>query len=160
MGKSVQKITDKVSLIASEDTWIEGLAIQQLTKTSELEDMERVAGMPDLHPGRGYPIGAAFFTTNKIYPALVGNDIGCGMSLWQTTTKRSKLNLDKLVKRFEHIERPLDDSWNAYIQQRKEDKEIGTTHSHHALVKHKKRHIRCIKEGVKSTFPRLLVIND
>ncbi len=25
--------------------------------------MQRVVGMPDLHPGRGYPIGAAFFSS-------------------------------------------------------------------------------------------------
>ena len=56
MGKSVQKLTDSVNLIASKDTWIEGLATQQLIKTSELAGMHRVAGMPDLHPGRGYPI--------------------------------------------------------------------------------------------------------
>lgn len=98
MGKSVQHITDNVSLIASEDTWIEGLAIQQLTKTSELNGMKHVAGMPDLHPGRGYPIGAAFFTTNRVYPALVGNDIGCGMSLWQTSMKLNKVSLDNLSK--------------------------------------------------------------
>ena len=61
MGKSVQKLTDNVSLIASKESWIEGLAIQQLIKTSELPGMHAVAGMPDLHPGRGYPIGAAFF---------------------------------------------------------------------------------------------------
>ena len=36
MGRSVQKITENVSLIASTDTWIEGLAVQQLIKTSEL----------------------------------------------------------------------------------------------------------------------------
>ena len=124
MGKSVQKISEHVSLIASKNTWIEGLAIQQLIKTSELNGMQRVAGMPDLHPGRGYPIGAAFFTTNKIYPALVGNDIGCGMSLWQTSAKVSKVNLDKLAKKFEHVELPLDDSWLAIIQSRKAAKNI------------------------------------
>jgi release factor H-coupled RctB family protein len=124
MGKSVQKITENVSLIASTDTWIEGLAIQQLIKTSELSGMHSVAGMPDLHPGRGYPIGAAFFTTNKIYPALVGNDIGCGMSLWQTSAKVSKVNLDKLAKKFEHIEKPLDESWSEIIENRKTDKGI------------------------------------
>ena len=126
MGKSVQILSDKVSLIASEDTWIEGLAIQQLTKTSELEGMQQVAGMPDLHPGRGYPIGAAFFTTTKIYPALVGNDIGCGMSLWQTSVKVSKVNLDKWVKKFADVETPLDDSWGDYLRQRKQEKEINT----------------------------------
>ena len=48
MGKSVQKITENVSLIASKNTWIEGLAIDQLIKTSELTGMHRVASMPDL----------------------------------------------------------------------------------------------------------------
>ena len=43
--------------------------------------MRRVVGLPDLHPGRGYPVGAAFFSVGRFYPALVGNDIGCGMAL-------------------------------------------------------------------------------
>lgn len=126
MGTSVQHITDNVSLIASKDTWIEGLAIQQLIKTSELPGMKYVAGMPDLHPGRGYPIGAAFFSTNKLYPALVGNDIGCGMSFWQTSMKVSKVNADKWAKRLTHIEAPLDDSWQTLVEGRKSDKQIST----------------------------------
>ena len=133
MGKSVQNLSEKVSLIASADTWIEGPAIQQLMKTSELQGMQRVAGMPDLHPGRGYPIGAAFFTANKIYPALVGNDIGCGMSLWQTSAKVSKVNLDQLAKKFMHVEQPLDSSWSRTIQQRKFEKNISNDNYNHAL---------------------------
>ena len=42
MGKSVQKLTENVSLIASKDTWIEGLAIQQLIKTSELKGLPHI----------------------------------------------------------------------------------------------------------------------
>ncbi|KZN61839.1 release factor H-coupled RctB family protein [Pseudoalteromonas luteoviolacea CPMOR-1] len=133
MGKSVQKITENVSLIASKETWIEGLAVQQLIKTSELTGMQRVAGMPDLHPGRGYPIGAAFFTASTLYPALVGNDIGCGMSLWQTSTKVSKVNLDKMAKKFEHVECPLDDSWADCVAARKHDKGIINIAFDHAL---------------------------
>ncbi|ACA88161.1 RNA ligase RtcB family protein [Shewanella woodyi] len=133
MGKSVQKITENVSLIASADTWIEGLAIQQLIKTSELSGMHRVAGMPDLHPGRGYPIGAAFFTTNRVYPALVGNDIGCGMSFWQTSAKVSKVSLDKFAKKFEHVEESLDDSWSETIASRKCAKGITTDSYDRAL---------------------------
>lgn len=124
MGKSVQEITPRVSLIASKETWIEDLAVQQLIKTSELVDMQRVAGMPDLHPGRGYPVGAAFFTTNKIYPALVGNDIGCGMSLWQTNHSVAKVKLDKIVKKFTHIEEPLSQEWQEFVEKRKIQKSI------------------------------------
>ncbi|WDD97861.1 RNA ligase RtcB family protein [Thalassomonas actiniarum] len=126
MGTNVQTITEQVSLIASETTWIEGAAIQQLKKTAELSGMVRVAGMPDLHPGRGYPIGAAFYTRNKIYPALVGNDIGCGMSLWQSSLKVSKINLDKFMKKFDRVEAPLDESWSEVVKRRKGEKDITT----------------------------------
>ena len=125
MDNSVQTITKSVCLIASKKTWIEDLAIQQLIKTSELKYMQRVAGMPDLHPGRGYPIGAAFFTKDKIYPALVGNDIGCGMGFWQTSLAVSKINLDKLVKKLGDVETPLNESWFEEIESGKDRKNIS-----------------------------------
>ena len=115
MGNSVQTLATNVSFIASENTWIEGLAIQQLLNTAALADMVSVAGMPDLHPGRGYPVGAAFFTAGRIYPALIGNDIGCGMGLWQTTAKLSKVNIDKLAKRLHSVEQPLGADWQSEI---------------------------------------------
>lgn len=127
MGNPIQKLTPNVSLIASEKTWIEGLAIQQLQKTAELAGMHSVAGMPDLHPGKGYPIGAAFFSLERLYPALVGNDIGCGMSLWQTHLKSNKVNLDKLSKQLGDVESPLDDSWQDIVAERKQQKNINTS---------------------------------
>lgn len=124
MGTSIQAISDQVTLIASESTWIEGSAIQQLQKTATLPGMLQVAGMPDLHPGKGYPIGAAFFSENTLYPALVGNDIGCGMALWQTDLKVRKANPDKLAKRLHNIENPLCESWQPLVQQRQQDKQL------------------------------------
>lgn len=95
MGKYIRPLSDAVFTIASDDLWIESLAIQQLHTTANLPNMQRVVGMPDLHPGRGYPIGAAFFSAGRFYPALVGNDIGCGMALWQTDILARKYNADK-----------------------------------------------------------------
>ena len=83
----------KVKIIASEQNWIEGWAIAQLNKTAELPGMKLVVGMPDLHPGKGNPIGAAFVTEKIFYPYLVGSDIGCGMGLWKTTLKKKKSSL-------------------------------------------------------------------
>lgn len=95
MGNYIRPLSDAVFTIASDDLWIESLAIQQLHTTANLPNMQRVVGMPDLHPGRGYPIGAAFFSVGRFYPALVGNDIGCGMALWQTDILTRKYNADK-----------------------------------------------------------------
>ncbi|SDH51240.1 release factor H-coupled RctB family protein [Pseudomonas flavescens] len=115
MGTCIRNLSDGTVLVAADDTWIEGNAIQQLETTARLPGMQRVAGMPDLHPGRGYPVGAAFFSVGRLYPALVGNDIGCGMALWRTDSAIAKLNLDKLEKRIGNLDAPLDDSWREAI---------------------------------------------
>jgi len=115
MGNYVQNLSDRVTLIAAEDTWIEGDAIQQLHNTAKLPGMSLVAGMPDLHPGRGYPVGAAFFVAEHLYPALIGGDIGCGMALWQTDIDASKASIGKLEKKLGNIDGPLDDSWQATV---------------------------------------------
>ncbi len=98
----------KINLIANPTTWMEGNAIQQLSHTAQLPHMVRVAGMPDLHAGRGYPVGAAFFSAGHFYPALIGNDIGCGMGLWQTDLSARKVNAAKLAKQLGRIDDPLE----------------------------------------------------
>ena len=116
MGNCIRNVSDGIVLIAADDTWIEGKALQQLETTARLPGMQRVAGMPDLHPGRGYPVGAAFFSVGRLYPALVGNDIGCGMALWRTDMAVARLNLDKLEKRLGSLDAPLDESWEEAVE--------------------------------------------
>jgi release factor H-coupled RctB family protein len=113
-SSSLQIIAENISVVASEKTWIEGDAIQQLQTTAKLDGMRRVVGMPDLHPGRGYPVGAAFFSVGRYYPALIGGDIGCGMSLWKTDLSTAKFSIDKLVKRLGNIDAPLIDESDAW----------------------------------------------
>ncbi len=60
--------------------------------------MQQVIGMPDLHPGKDAPIGAVFLSVSRLYPTLVGNDIGCGMALHQTSLK-AKRNMAARIKR-------------------------------------------------------------
>nr|CAC9170673.1 RNA-splicing ligase RtcB [Escherichia coli] len=111
MGNYIRPLSDAVFTIASDDLWIESLAIQQLHTTANLPNMQRVVGMPDLHPGRGYPISAAFFSVGRFYPALVGNDIGCGMALWQTDILTRKYNADKFEKRLSDLDDVAEESW-------------------------------------------------
>ena len=105
---SFEQATERtgVRVIASENTWIEGNAVRQLETTAQLQGVVKAVGMPDLHAGKGCPIGAAFLSQGWIYPALVGNDIGCGMGLWRTALKASKLKLDKWTTKLH-----LDDPW-------------------------------------------------
>jgi len=51
-----------------------------LKRLARAGDVRRVAVMPDVHLSKDVCIGVAAATTTRIYPAAVGDDIGCGMA--------------------------------------------------------------------------------
>ena len=98
-----------VRLIASPQSWIEGEAVRQLYATAQLEGMVQAVGLPDLHPGKGAPVGAAFVSEGVIYPHLIGGDIGCGMSLFKTSLLRREAKLDRWAKLRFSLEHPWEE---------------------------------------------------
>ncbi len=98
----------ELRLVTSDKSWIEGKAQQQLETTAQLPAIELAVGFPDLHPGKGYPIGAAFVSRDMFYPALAGNDIGCGMSFWQTDQLARKVKLDRLAGKLRGLDLPYE----------------------------------------------------
>eukprot|EP00347_Sterkiella_histriomuscorum_P008545 403344686 len=85
----------KIKIIAKE-TLIDEESMKQLYSAAKLEGCLFAFGMPDLHPGKGIPIGASVITENIIYPELVDQDIGCGMCFLKTGIQVSKLTMKKL----------------------------------------------------------------
>ncbi len=96
-----------VQVFANSRVWMEDAAIQQLQTTAKLPGIRAAIGLPDLHPGRGYPVGAAFFSVGRFYPALVGGDIGCGMSLLATGLRTHKTSAQRLAKALGNLEGPM-----------------------------------------------------
>ena len=58
-----------------------------------------LAFMPDLHGGKGMPIGGILATKGVIVPNAVGVDIGCGMCAVKTSVRVSDIGKDVLTKR-------------------------------------------------------------
>lgn len=56
-------------------------AYDQIKKLVNFEAYEnsKVRIMPDAHAGKGCTVGTTMTITDKVSPALVGVDIGCGM---------------------------------------------------------------------------------
>ncbi len=102
----VSSIGEKARLFASQRNWIEGNAVSQLRGTSELPGMELAVGLPDLHPGKCGPVGAAFVSSGLFYPHLVGNDVGCGMGLWQSDLSSKKTKLDRWERKLTGLDQP------------------------------------------------------
>lgn len=89
----------KSKIFCGQKTWLEGPAVEQFKRVMTFPGIVQGAAFPDLHPGRGVPVGAAFLAENIIYPALIGNDIGCGMTLFATKVNERKFKKDKLFRR-------------------------------------------------------------
>ncbi|GIJ78652.1 release factor H-coupled RctB family protein [Micromonospora phaseoli] len=94
-----------ITVFASPTSWIESDAVAQCHQVAALDGMRHVAAMPDLHPGKGAPIGAAMDST-VLYPFLVGSDIGCGIAVFPIKIKRPVP--ERLAGRFPDLDRPLD----------------------------------------------------
>jgi len=99
-----------IRVVAGVSTWVEGEALRQLDAVSRYPGMLACVGLPDIHPGKGTPIGAAFLSQGLFYPHLVGNDIGCGMGLWMTDFPVRKAKVDKLAAKLNGLDGPMDDS--------------------------------------------------
>jgi release factor H-coupled RctB family protein len=102
---SPHKPTATVTVFASAGSWIESDAVDQCHRVAALDGMIHVAAMPDLHPGKGAPIGAAMAST-VLYPHLVGSDIGCGIAVFPIGLKRAVP--ERLAGRFPDLDRALD----------------------------------------------------
>jgi release factor H-coupled RctB family protein len=99
-----------VTVFASPTSWIESDAVDQCHQVAALDGMIHVAAMPDLHPGKGAPIGAAMSST-VLYPFLVGSDIGCGIAVFPLSLKRAAP--ERIAARFPDLDRalhPVDDA--------------------------------------------------
>ncbi|MDG4759074.1 RNA ligase RtcB family protein [Micromonospora sp. WMMD710] len=94
-----------VTVFASPESWIESAALAQCQQVAALDGMLHVAAMPDLHPGKGAPIGAAM-ASSVLYPHLVGSDIGCGIAVFPIGLKRAVP--ERLATRFPDLDRALD----------------------------------------------------
>ena len=105
----------QVRLFASSKSWIEGEAVRQLYATARLDGVRQAMGFLDLHPGKGSPVGAAFVTEGKIYPHIIGGDIGCGMALFKTDLVRRDAKLDRWAEKYFHLEHPWDEEVGEFL---------------------------------------------
>jgi release factor H-coupled RctB family protein len=85
-------------IIATPEVWLEGEAERQLAEVAAYDDCAAAVGMPDLHPGPGIPIGAAFGFRDTVHPRLVGGDAGCGALVVSLGTSKLTSSLERRVR--------------------------------------------------------------
>ena len=118
-----------VRLFASSNSWIEGEALRQLYAAANFDGMRLAVGFPDLHPGKGSPVGAAFVTEGVIYPYVIGRDIGCGMALFKTDLVQRDIKLNRWADLRFDLEHP----WEGDVQEVLARSELESTEFDQAL---------------------------
>ncbi|ATW26743.1 RNA ligase RtcB family protein [Candidatus Formimonas warabiya] len=104
-------------LITRGKNWVEHTAMMQLKGLANLKGVVKAVGLPDLHAGKT-PIGVAIVSEGIIYPHIIGNDIGCGMGLFNTGIERKRFKMDRWVTRLNHIRELADlETVNPYDEQ-------------------------------------------
>jgi release factor H-coupled RctB family protein len=98
---------DNLTIIASKRNWIDSRSVETLKNITRFKGVKKVVGLPDLSTGL-VPNGSAILTEDRIYPHLIGGDIGCGMSLFEVPLKAKKIKVSKFAKALSNIE-SLDD---------------------------------------------------
>lgn len=85
VGHKDSGLSDNDDPIAGPD--IEDTALEQLRNLSTLRFIHPhgVVCMPDVHAGYGSTVGSVIATMDKVIPAAVGVDIGCGMCAVRTS---------------------------------------------------------------------------
>ncbi|MEM7245812.1 MAG: RtcB family protein [Acidobacteriota bacterium] len=90
-------VTTTPLVIANDSVWMEGNALRQLESLTEIPQLVRAVGMPDLHAGPGIPIGVSVALRDVIHPDLIGSDAGCGVRV--VALPRPKVSGAKLERR-------------------------------------------------------------
>jgi tRNA-splicing ligase RtcB len=86
---------------------VEHEALAQMRRVASLPFIyKHVAGMPDIHLGRGATVGSVIATTDAVIPSAVGVDIGCGMNAVRLSIKAHELP-DNLAQIRNDIERTV-----------------------------------------------------
>ncbi len=99
-------LSPKITLIAEDPARLDPSAVGQLEATARYEGIERVVGLPDLHVGAGIAVGAAFWSPERIWPHLVGGDIGCGIGLWELSSPVRKFRLGSVERKLHGLDGP------------------------------------------------------
>lgn len=108
----------RIRLFASSRAWIEGAAVRQLEQLAMRPDVVSVVGLPDLHPGHHGPVGCAALVSGRVFPDVIGTDIGCGMQFHVLDLPERKLRLDKATERMAALEGAFDGDAAGLMEER------------------------------------------
>ena len=89
-----------VTIYVNENIHIENSALEEIDSFRTLPGIEFLSYSPDVHKGSGTSIGTTALI-DRVYPAVTGNDIGCGMRFDVTSLDKLEIT-PELISKIRH----------------------------------------------------------
>ena len=125
----------------------EDSAMEQITNLTTLPFLfHHLAIMPDVHTGKGMPIGGVLACTDAVIPNAVGVDIGCGMCAVKTNWKVADITTEVLRKRIMRGIRKRIPLGKEHHKQAQDERLLPQGHDIDKLEIVKRRQVSILKE--------------
>ena len=122
-------------------------AWQQISNLCSLPFVFRhLALMPDLHGGKGMPIGTVLATKDVVIPNAVGVDIGCGMCAVKTNKKVETIEQEVLRKKIMRGIRKQIPLGMEHHKEAQEEKYMPANHDVDSMTIVKRQYVSAIKQ--------------
>lgn len=126
---------------------VEASAMRQIENLTSLPFLfHHLAIMPDVHTGKGMPIGGVLACKDAVIPNAVGVDIGCGMCAVKTSWKVSELPMTVLRKEIMSGIRQRIPLGMDHHSEKQEEKYLPTDHDIDKMIVVKRRKESILRE--------------
>lgn len=126
---------------------VEASAMRQIENLTSLPFLfHHLAIMPDVHTGKGMPIGGVLACKDAVIPNAVGVDIGCGMCAVKTSWKVNELPMTVLRKEIMSGIRQRIPLGMDHHSEKQEEKYLPTGHDIDKMIVAKRRKESILRE--------------
>ncbi|MCM8774256.1 MAG: RtcB family protein [Candidatus Omnitrophica bacterium] len=110
-------LDNRIKIFLDKDIEFSPLSKSKINNLLSLDDISQVVILPDIHskPDNPFPTGIVTFTSNTLYPFLIGQEIGCGMRVIKTSLRKEDIDSNFLDNYFKHLENYLRDNKKRHL---------------------------------------------
>lgn len=126
MHEMLEELTDAASIYQQPSASSE--AKQQLINLLAMTGISGVIGLPQLSAGRMYPIQSVSCSEEMLYPTIIEDDLGAGITLIETDADQTHSDSNRWRKRLADIKQPAKPHWLEYSFQAQHDRGISSSY--------------------------------
>lgn len=124
MHEMLEHLTDAACIYQQQSPSSE--AKQQLINLLAMTGISGVIGLPQLSAGRMYPVQSVSCSQSMLYPTIIEDDLGSGITLIETDVEQSSSDANRWRRKLSEVRQPAKPYWVEYSYQAQQDRSISS----------------------------------